>query len=69
MRGGCAGFVRTLALGEAGSFVISHICGLVSINAVLTKPFFEKQTEDETFGPSLIGDGQGGVGVANWRSS
>lgn len=42
------------ALQEAGSFVISHIYTLVSINVVLPESFFEKQTqtEDKTFGPA-----------------
>lgn len=61
MRGGCADFVRTPALQEAGSFVISHIYTLVSINEVLPKSFFENQTqtEDKTFAPSLTGGRHG----------
>lgn len=49
------------ALQEAGSFVISHIYTLVSINEVLPKSFFENQTqtEDETFAPSLTGGRHG----------
>lgn len=60
MRGGCAELVRTLALQEAGSFVISHIYTGVSINAVLQKSFFGKRTlKDKHWGPSLINDHHG----------
>lgn len=63
MRGGCAEFVRTHALQEAGSFVISHIYTGVGINAVLQKSFFGNRTlKEKHWSPSLInhhhGDGR-----------